>query len=119
MLHTFYISLLPLKERNVRRRCSNQVRFRIYLKMCCIVTIQCLKVTTKTMLAYNKLQTYALSVYYEPLFRYSGTAKLLSRQTAMPQRLYCVLKTCQRAVGSPRNTPKDPVTPNGEATAFL
>jgi len=27
--------------------------------------------------------------------------------TAMPQRLYIVQKTCQRAVGSPRNTPKN------------
>ena len=26
--------------------------------------------------------------------------------TAMPQRLYIVQKTCQRAVESPRNTPK-------------
>ena len=25
----------------------------------------------------------------------------------MPQRLYGVLKTCQRAVGSPQNTPKN------------
>jgi len=32
--------------------------------------------------------------------------KPLSHQTAMPQRLYSVLKPCQRAVGSPRNTPK-------------
>ena len=32
--------------------------------------------------------------------------KPLSHQTAMPQRVYSVLKTCQRAVGSPRNTPK-------------
>ena len=32
--------------------------------------------------------------------------KPLSHQTAMPQRLYSVLKTCQHAVGSPRNTPK-------------
>jgi len=37
--------------------------------------------------------------------------KPLSHQTAMPQRLYSVLKTCKRAVGSPRNTPKSPVTP--------
>ena len=29
-----------------------------------------------------------------------------TRQTAMPQRLYSVLKTCQRAVGSSRYTPK-------------
>ena len=28
-------------------------------------------------------------------------------QTSMPQRLYSILKICQRAVGSPRNTPKD------------
>jgi len=32
--------------------------------------------------------------------------KPLSHQTALPQRLYSVLKACQRAVGSPRNTPK-------------
>jgi len=32
--------------------------------------------------------------------------KPLPHQTAMPQRLYTVLKTCQRAVDSPRNTPK-------------
>jgi len=32
--------------------------------------------------------------------------KPLSHQTAMPQRLYSVLNTCQHAVGSPRNTPK-------------
>jgi len=32
--------------------------------------------------------------------------KPLSHQTALPQRLYSVLKPCQRAVGSPRNTPK-------------
>ena len=32
--------------------------------------------------------------------------KPLSHQTAMPRRLYSVLKPCQRAVGSPRNTPK-------------
>jgi len=32
--------------------------------------------------------------------------KPLSHQTAMPQCLYSVLKTCQRAVGSLRNTPK-------------
>ena len=31
----------------------------------------------------------------------------LSHQTAMPQRLYSVQKPCQRAVGSPRNTPKN------------
>jgi len=30
----------------------------------------------------------------------------LSHQTAMPQRLYSVLNTCQCDVGSPRNTPK-------------
>ena len=33
--------------------------------------------------------------------------KPLSRQTALPQRLYSVLKPCQRAVGSPRNTTKN------------
>ena len=33
--------------------------------------------------------------------------KPLSHQTAMPQRLYSVLKPCQRAVGSPRNTPQN------------
>jgi len=33
--------------------------------------------------------------------------KPLSHQTALPQRLYSVLKPCQRAVGSPRNTPKN------------
>ena len=33
--------------------------------------------------------------------------KPLSHQTAMPQRLYSVLKPCQRAVGSPRNTPEN------------
>jgi len=32
--------------------------------------------------------------------------KPLSHQTAMPQRLYSVLKPCQCAVGSSRNTPK-------------
>jgi len=31
----------------------------------------------------------------------------LSHQTALPQRLYSVLKPCQLAVGSPRNTPKN------------
>ena len=31
--------------------------------------------------------------------------KPLSHQTALPQRLYSVLKPCQRAVGSPLNTP--------------
>jgi len=31
----------------------------------------------------------------------------LSHQTAMPQRLYSVLKTCQRAVGSPGTTPEN------------
>jgi len=31
--------------------------------------------------------------------------KPLSHQTALPQRLYNVLKPCQRALGSPRNTP--------------
>jgi len=30
--------------------------------------------------------------------------KPLSHQTALPQRLYSVLKPCQLAVGSPRNT---------------
>jgi len=35
-----------------------------------------------------------------------SSVKPLSHQTAMPPRLYSVLKTCQRAVGSPRNTPK-------------
>ena len=30
-----------------------------------------------------------------------------SHKTAMPQRLYSVLKPCQRAVGSPQNTPKN------------
>ena len=33
--------------------------------------------------------------------------KPLSHQTAMPQRLYSVQKPCQRAVGSPQNTPKN------------
>jgi len=33
--------------------------------------------------------------------------KPLSHQTALPQRLYSVLKPCQRAVGSPRNTRKN------------
>ena len=33
--------------------------------------------------------------------------KPLSHQTAMPQRLYNVQKPCQRAVVSPRNTPKN------------
>jgi len=37
--------------------------------------------------------------------------KPLSHQTALPHRLYSVIKTCQRAVGSPRNTRKTPVTP--------
>jgi len=32
--------------------------------------------------------------------------RALSHQTAMPQRLYSVLKTCQRDVGSPQNKPK-------------
>jgi len=32
--------------------------------------------------------------------------KPLSHQTVMPRCLYSVLKSCQRAVGSPRNTPK-------------
>jgi len=33
--------------------------------------------------------------------------KPLSHQTALPQRLYSVLKPCQCAVGSPRNTRKN------------
>jgi len=33
--------------------------------------------------------------------------KPLSHQTAMPQRLYSVLKPCERAVWAPRNTPKN------------
>ena len=33
--------------------------------------------------------------------------KPLSHQTALPQRLYSVLKPCHRAVGTPRNTPKN------------
>ena len=33
--------------------------------------------------------------------------KPLSHQTALPQRLHSVLKPCQRAVGSPRNTRKN------------
>jgi len=33
--------------------------------------------------------------------------KPLSHQMALPQHLYSVLKPCQRAVGSPRNTPKN------------
>jgi len=39
-------------------------------------------------------------VFYENL-------KPLSHQTAMPQRLYSVLKPCRRTVESPRNTPKN------------
>jgi len=35
------------------------------------------------------------------------TLKPLSHQTAMPQRLYSVLKPCYHAVGSPRNMPKN------------
>jgi len=35
-----------------------------------------------------------------------GVFKPLSHRTALPQRLYSVLKPYQRAVGSPRNTPK-------------
>ena len=41
-------------------------------------------------------------VFHDPCF-----LKPLSHQTALPQRLYSVLKPCQRAVGSPRNTPKN------------
>ena len=37
---------------------------------------------------------------------WASQVKPLSHQTALPQRLYSVLKPCQRAVGSPRNTPK-------------
>jgi len=33
--------------------------------------------------------------------------KPLSHRTALPQRLYSVLKPCQRAVGSPQNTRKN------------
>ena len=33
--------------------------------------------------------------------------KPLLHQTALPQRLHSVLKSCQHAVGSPRNTPKN------------
>jgi len=33
--------------------------------------------------------------------------KPMSHQTVIPQRLYSVLKPCQHAVGSPRNTPKN------------
>jgi len=40
-----------------------------------------------------------------PLKR-NTNSKPLSHQTAMPQRLYSVLKPCQRAVVSPRNKPK-------------
>jgi len=36
----------------------------------------------------------------------SACVKPLSHQMAMPQCLYNVLKPCQRAVESPRNTPK-------------
>jgi len=40
-------------------------------------------------------------------YTYSYThLKPLSHQTAMPQRLYSFHEPCQRAVGSPRNTPK-------------
>jgi len=35
-----------------------------------------------------------------------NAVKPLSHQTVIPQRLYSVLKTCHRAVWSPRNTPK-------------
>jgi len=35
-----------------------------------------------------------------------NAVKPLSHQTALPQRLYSVLKPCHRAVGTPRNTPK-------------
>ena len=40
------------------------------------------------------------------LERHAAAFKPLSHQTAMPQCLYSVLKPCQRAVGSSRNTPK-------------
>ena len=37
---------------------------------------------------------------------YNVSLKPLSHQTTIPRRFYSFLKTCQRAVGSPRNTPK-------------
>jgi len=40
------------------------------------------------------------------LREYDSLFKPLSYQTAMPQRLYSVLKPCQHVVGSPRDTPK-------------
>jgi len=39
--------------------------------------------------------------------KWAGELKPLSHQTAMPQRLVSVLKPCQRAMVSPRNTPKN------------
>ena len=47
-----------------------------------------------------------LVVFVQKLIFLVIVLKPLSHQTAMPQHLYSVRKPCQRAVGSPRNTPK-------------
>ena len=54
------------------------------------------------------MQLYTLYAYMNLMHQNNPLAtKPLSHQTAMPQRLYSVLKTCQRAVGSPRNMHKN------------
>jgi len=54
----------------------------------------------------HKSSTYSWYVYVHVMPK-TLIVKPLSHQTALPQRLYSVLKPCQRAVGSPRNTPKN------------
>ena len=45
--------------------------------------------------------------FYTKWYCNISEVKPLSHQTALPQRLHNVLKQCQRAVGSPRNTRKN------------
>ena len=81
----------------------------------CEITIQtiCNKTPQKTHMSHMFKKTKFLSNYF---LKTNCTEQLstsmflyiypLSHQTAMPQHLYSVLKTCQRAVGSPQNMPK-------------
>jgi len=60
-------------------------------------------------IAYLFIYRQVVCHYYQSIHIHGqdGDIKPLSHQTALPQRLYSVLKPCQRAVGSQRNTPKN------------
>jgi len=98
-------SHLPMRTNNGSRDKANCASIEIYYnnmdvicyRLTCLTIILCRQNKVVDLLFVAMIRVLICDTYLKPL----------SHQTALPQRLYSVLKPCQRAVGSPRTTRKN------------